>query len=268
MTEDANRTALITGGSRGIGRALSAEFAADGTDLVLVARDEGRLERAARTLEREHGVDATAIARDLRDPIAREAVYEEATRDHEIDVLVNNAAVAVYGAVADTDLEAELSQVRVNVAAPVDLTKRFLPDMIERGSGRVVTVSSTAAFRPGPFMAGYHASKAYLVSYSEALAEELRGTGVDATVVCPGPVRTSIHRRSGRGSRWLERRFMRAPEAVAADAYEGIRAGETIVVPGLRFRALPWVSRLLPRPLSRRLARAVIDRGESMETDR
>lgn len=258
---------MITGGSRGIGRALAAEFAADGYDLTIVARDEERLEAVARELEDEHGAAVSTISADLSDPDERERVYESATAEGTVDALVNNAATAVYGPVADTDLEAERGQIRLNVAAPVELTKRFLPEMRDCDSGRVVTVASTAAFRPGPFMAGYHASKAYLVSYSEALAEELRGTSVDATVVCPGPVHTGIHRRSGRGSRWLERRFMRSPEAVAADAYEGIRAGKAVVVPGLRFRLLPWVSRLLPRAVSRRLARAVIYRGDPVECE-
>ncbi|WP_255168881.1 SDR family NAD(P)-dependent oxidoreductase [Natrononativus amylolyticus] len=268
MTEDASPRALITGGSRGIGRALAAAFAADGYDLVLVARNEERLEAVARELECGYGVDVTTVSADLTDPDALEEVYERATAGGAVDVLVNNAAVAVYGPVAETDLEAERDQVRLNVAAPVELTKRFLPAMLERDSGHVVTVASTAGMRPGPFLAGYHASKAYLISFSEGLTEELRGTGVDATVVCPGPVLTGIHERSGRGSRWLERRFMRSPDAVAADSYEGIRAGKAVVVPGLRFRLLPWVSRLLPRPLSRRLARLIIDRGDPLESDR
>lgn len=258
-----DRTALITGGSRGIGRALAAEFAANGYDLVLAARDPDRLAGAARALEREHGAGTTAYSVDLADPDAPEALFETVAADGTtIDALVNNAGIANYGRFAEIPLEDERRQLAVNVAAPVELAKLFLPGMLERDRGRIVTVASTSAFHPGPRMAGYHASKAYLVRFTESLAAELRGTGVTATALCPGPVATGVHERCGRGSSWLERRLMRSPEAVAADGYEAIEAGETVAIPGHRYRPIRWFSRLLPRRAVRWLAARIVDRGE------
>lgn len=255
-----DRTALVTGGSRGIGRALAAEFASDGYDLVLVARDPDRLASAAGDLERAHGVDVAALSADLADPDAPAAIHD-AVADREVDALVTNAATAGYGSVADRSLADQRAEVEVNVRAPLSLIRLFLPGMVARDRGRIVTVASTAALRPGPYMAGYHASKAYLLSLSESLAAELRGTGVSVTALCPGPVATDVHERSGRGSTPLERLFMRSPEAVAADGYEAIRAGETVAVPGLRYRPLAALSRALPRSIRRRVAEWIVTPG-------
>lgn len=255
-------TALITGGSRGIGFALATEFAADGYDLVLVARDHERLERAATQLRDRFGCAVTAMAADLSDLESPQVLHDRISEAvGHVDALVNNAAVATYGPFAESDLAAERDQVRINVEAPVALTRLYLPAMLERDNGMVLTVASTAAVRPGPTMAGYHASKAYLRSFTESLAEECRGTGVTVTALCPGPVSTSIHDRCGRGSTWLERRFMYTPQQVAASGYRAAKRGEVVFVPGYRNRVIPALSRVLPGSLRRRLGRWVTTPG-------
>ncbi|MCU4753313.1 SDR family oxidoreductase [Halobacteria archaeon AArc-curdl1] len=257
-----HRTALVTGGSRGIGFALAAEFAADGYDLVLVAQDHDRLEAAATQLRTRFGCAVTAMATDLSDPESPQALHDRVSEAvGHVNALVNNAGVATYGPFAESDLAAERDQVRINVEAPVALTRLFLPAMLERDDGMVLTVSSTAAAQPGPMMAGYHASKAYVLSFTESIAEECRETGVTVTALCPGPVSTGIHDRCGRGSTWLERRFMFTPQQVAASGYRAAKRGDIVFVPGYRNRVIPALSRLLPSSLRRRLGHWVATPG-------
>lgn len=261
-SHSASPTALITGGSRGIGRALAAEFAADGHDLVLVARDPDRLERAADDLERRYEIDATSISIDLsRADAPAEVASRVADQDLRVDALVNNAGMATYGPVAETDPEALREQFAVNAITPALLTRQFLPEMLERDAGTIAIVASTAAFRPGPSLAGYHASKAAALSFAESLAEECRGTGVSVTALCPGPTETGVHERSGRELDALERQFAYSPERVARVGYEGIRAGETVVIPGRRHEALAAVGRLLPGEARRRLSGWMTERS-------
>jgi len=258
----ASSVALVTGGTRGIGRALAAEFAADGDDLVLVARTEAPLERVAVDLETRYDVVVEPIAVDLADPAAPKVVHDRVRElDLAVEVLVNNAAMATYGAFAAGDLDAERRLLRCNVEAPIALTRRFLPAMLERGRGAITNVASTAGFRPGPQMASYHASKAHLVSFTESLAEECRGSGVSVTAICPGPVATGIHEDCGRGSTWLERRFMLSPDQVAASGYRAIERGDVIAIPGYRNRIIPTLVRVLPGVLRRRLGEWVTTPG-------
>lgn len=253
MADPSRPPALVTGGSRGIGFELARRFASDGYDLILAARDETRLVEAAAEFEADHGVIVMAMAVDLSDPEGPADLYDRvASRDLAVSVLVNAAGRGVYGPVAETDLNDELGQARLNAIAPIYLTKRFLPGMLERGAGGVLNVASVAAFYPAPRMAGYHASKAHLLRYSEALAEELRGTGVTATALCPGLVETNFHDRSGMPRSRIDRRTMQSPAGVADAGYDGFAAGESIVVPGLRYRVLVSLLRTLPRSIVRR----------------
>jgi short-subunit dehydrogenase len=209
-------TALVTGASAGIGLALAERFAAEGHDVVLVARREGRLQEVADDLEAAHGVTAHVVPADLVDRAARDALYEAVTeRGIEVDYLVNNAGVGTQGRFTDIDLDRDLGLIELNVTAPTHLAKLFVRDMVERGHGGVLTVASTAAFQPGPYMATYYASKAYELSFSQGIHEELRGDGVTATVLCSGPVATEfqeradmtdapIGRRDGGLIRWME----------------------------------------------------------------
>ncbi len=262
-TGDGTRpTALITGGTRGIGRALATAFAEYGFDLVLVARSRTPLEQHAASLEASHGIDVLPLQADLTDPSAPDRLVETlADRRWPIDVLVNNAGMATYGPFAQADPTAERDLLRLNVEAPVALTRAFLPAMLERDAGIVGFVTSTAAFRPGPMMASYHASKAHLRSFTESLAGECAGTGVSVTALCPGPVSTPIHDECGRGTTWLERRFMLSPETVAARGVEGMLAGEPVVIPGWRNRVIPSLARILPSRARQRLGAWVTSPG-------
>jgi len=185
-----SKTALITGASGGIGYELALLFARDQYDCVLVARSRDKLDELAARLESEFRVKTLVLAKDLSNPSTVDEIYEEVTAASlKVDALVNNAGFPVYGRFVETDLQAELEMLQVNVVALTALTKLFLRGMVERGAGHVLNLASTAAFVPGPLMAVYYASKAYVLSFSEALANELKGTGVAVTALAPGPTR-------------------------------------------------------------------------------
>jgi hypothetical protein len=242
-------TALITGASAGIGAALAREFAGHGHDVVLVARREERLQSLADELEPE-GVTATPIVMDLDKPRAAQDLHEAVTdRDIDVDILVNNVGVGAYGPFAESDIGAERTQLRLNVVLPVELTRLFLDEDIDA----VLNLGSVAGFQPGPHLSTYYASKAYVNSFSEAIAEELRGE-VDVTVVCPGPVETEFTERAGMGDSAVGALTSNTPEAVAAAAYAGLVAGETVVIPSRAMRAVALLGRLLPRSVVRRVA--------------
>lgn len=250
-------TALITGASSGIGRQFAGLAAIDGLDLVLVARRRERLQELADELTARHGVHVEIVTADLSEPGSAQRVFEAARgRNGAIDVLVNNAGLGVHGLFAETPLERELETIRVNVLALTALTKHCVPGMIERGRGRVVNVASTAAFQPGPLMAVYYATKAYVLSFTEALAEELAGTGVTATAVCPGPTRTEFQEKAGFGDVPLLRGpLVKDAATVARAGWNGAKRGKRVVVPGFANRALALGARLSPRRLTTKIAR-------------
>ena len=250
---DPEGAALVTGASAGIGRALAREFAAGGYDLVVVARREEQLAELAEECI-NHGVDVHAIQMDLAEPGAARKLYDAvAERGVRIDALVNNVGVGAYGRFHETDLDRELVQLRLNVELPMHLTKLYLPEMVERDEGIVLNVASLAAFFPGPRMAGYYASKAYLLQLSEALATELRGTGVSVTALCPGPVRTEFQERAGMEDTLVGSRFTHSIEEVARAGYRGAMKGRLVVVPGLTIRVFSFLARLSPRWFQRRI---------------
>jgi short-subunit dehydrogenase len=245
------KTALVTGASSGIGLEMARILARDGLDLVLVARRRHKLEALARELSVTHGVSARVIAKDL----ARRASSAEIAGELEdervtIDVLVNNAGLGLYGRFWKTDLARQLEVVEVNLVALTDLTGRFLPGMVSRRRGRIVNVASTAAFQPGPHMAVYYATKAYVLSFSEALAEELSETGVTVTALCPGPTSTEFQQAAGLEDTWLIRGPLTMDAASAARAgWDGARRGKRVVIPGLGNRLLKEAVRFSPRRL-------------------
>jgi uncharacterized protein len=257
-------TALVTGASAGIGRELARLLAADGHDLVLVARRRDRLEELAADLSRASGVRANALSADLSDPAApRRLVDELGARGLEIEVLVNNAGFGANGAFVELPAARQLEMVQVNVTALVELTRLLLPAMIARGRGRILNLGSTAGFQPGPFMAVYYASKAFVGSFSEALAEELRGTGVTVTLSCPGPTDTEFGAIAGNDkSRLFGLGAMSAVE-VARHAYQALRRGRTVAVPGLRNKAGVQAVRFGPRLAIRRIAAALNRAGKT-----
>jgi short-subunit dehydrogenase len=253
--------ALVTGASGGIGAEIARILAGNGHDLVLVARSAVRLQAFAGELSAAHGIRARALAADLAqgeepDRLARSIASEGA----EVDVLVNNAGFGLHGPFVRTDGARELEMIQLNVVALTHLTKLLLPGMVARGRGRILNVASTAGFAPGPFMAVYYATKAFVVSLSEALAEELRGTGVTVTALCPGATRTAFAGAAGMEESALFRRgmVMEARE-VARAGVEGMLAGRAIVVPGLANKALLASIRVAPRSLVRRITRRMQD---------
>lgn len=233
---------------------------------MLVARRVERLEELGRELTQRFGVAARAVASDLGDPGSPARILREVTeRAGEVDLLVNGAGLGVHGFFADTPLERELETIRVNVLALTELTKLLLPGMLGRRRGAIVNVASTAAFQPGPLMAVYYATKAYVLSFTEALAEELRGTGVTATALCPGPTVTEFQKHAGLEDTPLFRGpLVSDAAAVARAGYEGAMRGKRVVVPGFANRVLGYGARVGPRRLATRIARKLQEkRGKS-----
>ncbi len=249
------RTALVTGASSGIGTELARAFARRDHDLILSARSEERLETLAAELRDAHGREVTVLPADLAHPNGPAALLERLrTGGHEVDVLVNNAGVGRHGRFDRIPADEDLDQLRLNALATTTLAKALLPGMVARGRGGVLNVASTAAFQPGPGMAVYYASKAYLLHLSEALSEELRGTGVTVTALCPGPTETAFQERAGmEGARLERQRSIHMDAATAAEA--GVRAfqrGQRAYVPGTLNRLGTVIGRLSPHPWTSR----------------
>ncbi len=243
--------ALVTGASSGIGKELARLIAADGYDLVLVARRRERLEELARELSVAHGVSARVIAADLADPASPKRIADELETERiAVDVLVNNAGLGIYGRLWKSDITRQLEIIQVNVVALTDLTGRLLPGMVSRARGRIVNVASTAAFQPGPYQAVYYATKAYVLSFSEAIAEELKGTGVTVTALCPGPTITEFQEVAGVEDTWLFRGPLVMDAAkVARAGWSGARRGKRVVIPGLGNKLIKETVRFSPRRL-------------------
>jgi short-subunit dehydrogenase len=243
-------TALVTGASSGIGLEIARLLARDGAQVLMVARDEERLKRAAAWLRGESSTTVTrTLAIDLARPEAAAAVHAWATAEAgPVDFLVNNAGVGTGGRFAQGDGDADRHLLALNIDALVELTRPFLRDMIAARRGRILNVASMAAYLPGPLMATYYASKAFVLSFSEALAEETRHTGVTVTTLCPGPVPTGFQKRAGLDRAELVRGpLVQSAGAVALAGYRGALDGRGVVVPG----ALNWMVvqalRLVPR---------------------
>ena len=244
--------ALITGASSGIGCELAKLFAADHFNLILVARNEAKLKQVAGELTAKHGISATVLARDLSDPAAPAEIFA-ALREVPISILVNNAGFGWSGRFTQGELKRSLDMMRVNMDALVQLTRFFAPPMLARGAGRILNVASTAAFQPGPFAAIYYASKAFVFSFSVALAEEFAGTGVTVTTLCPGSTRTEFFARAGmqRASRWLH---LMPADTVARIGYRALMNGKQIVVPGVMNKITSSIARLLPAWVTAKIA--------------
>lgn len=244
-----DRTALVTGASGDIGAALSRQIASDGYDLVLTARREDRLSDLAQELEAAHGVTATVIPEDLANPDAPQDLFE-AVQDAGIDVhtLVNVAGFPVYGRFSDTALDEELAMLQVNVVALTHLTKLFASEMVERGDGAILNVASLAAYAPMPRLAVYAATKAYVLSFSEAIAHELAEDGIQVTTLCPASVDTELFEKSAVGETNLaDDETLNDPTSVAAAGWNGLRAGDRIVRPSMRAKLMPQLFRFLPQ---------------------
>lgn len=240
-------TALVTGASGGIGEAIARELAAHRHDLVLVARSEAKLRALADELAAPHGITVDVLAADLSAPGAGSALASR-LGDRTIDVLVNNAGLGDYGEFRLAD-PAKLSEmVQLNVATLTELTRALLPAMVERRAGKVLNVASTAGFMPGPLMAVYYATKAYVLSLGEALADEVRGTGVTVTTLCPGPIATGFQSGADMGESKLVRgKQLMSAETCAKAAVKAMNRGKVVVIPGLMNRIQAVTPKLLPR---------------------
>ncbi|MBZ5547840.1 MAG: SDR family oxidoreductase [Acidobacteriia bacterium] len=244
------KTALITGASSGIGLELARIFARENHNLVLVARSADKLRQLASELEKAHGTRSLILAVDLTEPGASAYVLDQTTRaDVVVDVLVNNAGFGQYGLFVESDLEECLRQIQLNVTTLTHLTRLYLPGMIERKNGRILNLASTAAFQPGPLMAVYFATKAYVLYLSEALANELHGSGVTVTCLCPGATTTEFHKRAkATGMNLLKFGSMDA-RTVAEDGYRALIAGKPVVISGFKNWLLAQSVRFSPRRL-------------------
>jgi short-subunit dehydrogenase len=245
----ARNTALVTGASGGIGYELAKLFAHDGYDLVLVARSGEKLAQFAGELQRQFGVSVKCVALDLSATPAPAFLFDQLKREGiAVDFLVNNAGYGVFGEFAAMAMDDVLGQINLNIIALTALTRLFLPAMIARGSGKIMNVASTAGFQPGPLMAVYYATKAYVISFSEALANEVRGTGVSVTCFCPGATDTGFAARAGNDKSRLFKQFgaMNVTK-VARDGYRGMMRGKTLVISGVRNWLVAESVRFAPR---------------------
>jgi short-subunit dehydrogenase len=259
MAED---VALVTGASSGIGAALARRIARDGRNLVLVARRADRLETLARDLEKA-GVRAHVIAKDLLLPgAARELFDEVGRRGLVVDWLVNNAGFGMAGPFHRLAVQRELDVIGLNVQVPVELTGLFLPGMVERKRGAVMNVASLGGFAPGPYMATYCATKAFVISFSEAIAEELRGTGVEVLCVCPGFTRTEFQDKADVDVSSLPGFVWMSAEEVADQAVRGVGHGP-VLVNGVMNSVMARVTRFVPHGMLNRLVASMMKPKEA-----
>lgn len=248
----AAQVALITGASAGLGEQFAHRFARDGHDVILVARNEARLNALAERL-RHHKVRTFVMPFDLADPTTPQRLFDAVTaKGLEVDFLVNNAGFGSTGPFLELDVAREKEMLQVNCTALLELCHRFIGPMKARGRGRVLNIASTAGFQPGPFMATYYATKAFVVSFSEALAHELKGTGVTVTASCPGATQTEFAKVAGNAeSRLFQRPGVAKADEVVHDAYEAMMEGEVVAVHGW-MNYLAWQSlRVSPRAVVR-----------------
>jgi uncharacterized protein len=254
-----NKTALITGASTGIGFEFAKLFAADGYNLVLIARDEQKLREIAGSLPSKFNISVKIYPKDLSVTGDIEKLVRQIREDvGTIEVLVNNAGFGLSGAFVDTDLARELEMIQLNVVSLVIFTKLWAKEMVQRKGGKILNVASTAAFQPGPLMAIYYATKAFVLSFSEALAEELKERGVTVTALCPGPTATQFSKRAElEKSRLFKGGIVPVLDAatVAKIGYDGLSKGHPVVIPGLINKIGVLSVRLTPRKLVAKIAK-------------
>ncbi|MFQ5512239.1 MAG: SDR family NAD(P)-dependent oxidoreductase [Candidatus Krumholzibacteriia bacterium] len=253
------KTALITGASFGIGYELARQFGRAGYDLVLVARNEDKLDEVAAELTGAFGIDVGVVPKDLTADRAPDKIFEKLHANSiTIDVLVNNAGFGTRGLFYKNEMGKELDMIRLNIMALVHLTRLFLPSMVERGNGKILNVASTAAFQPGPLMAVYYATKAFVVSFSEAVSNEVEGTGVTVTALCPGPTYTEFQKRAGiEQSKLFGRGMVMTAEDVAVQGYQALMEGKGVVITGFKNKLLAGSVRFAPRRLIKKVVRSM-----------
>ncbi|MCB1059927.1 MAG: SDR family oxidoreductase [Calditrichaeota bacterium] len=257
-----SKTALITGASSGIGLEMARLFARDKVNLALVARNEAALKSIAEELSNMYGIQADIIVSDLSQANAPFELFEEVQRRGlRVGYLINNAGFGIYEEFLKTELSRELEMIQLHVATTTALTKLFAEDMARSGGGRIMNVASTAAFQPGPWMSVYYATKAYMLSYSEAANEALRETGVTVTCLCPGPTPTNFQVRAKNRKKGLLRHVKTSAEYVARAGYAAMHSGKPLIVPGVLNKFGVFAVRILPRRFVTRLSRLAAEKS-------
>lgn len=253
---------VITGASGGIGLEMAKEFASKGHSLILIARSGDKLQKLKQALEARHSIQVQLLIKDIAKPSAAQEIFEETQKQGwEVNVLVNNAGFGTYGLFQKTDWAQEHRMLALNIVALTDLTKRFLKPMVEKKHGRILNVASTAAFQPGPLMAVYYATKAYVLHFTEALANELKGTGVTASVLCPGPTASDFQSRANIDMQipLFQAAGVMSAAAVARAAYKGLMKGKTVIIPGFLNQMTSFSVRFVPRKFVTSIVRRLQD---------
>lgn len=244
-------TALITGASGGIGLALAREHAAKGGDLVLVSRDKNKLDEIKNSMEKEFGVSIYTIVKDLSVTDSAREVYEEVAKQNiQVEILINDAGFGDYGFFTETEWEKEAQMINLNIVTLTLFTKLYLVEMVKRGSGKIMNVASTAAFQPGPLMAVYYATKTYVLNFSEAINNEVKGSGVTVTTLCPGPTQTGFAKAADSlNNPIFKDRKLPTPKDVAHYGYSSMMRGKAVAIHGFKNYLLTLTAKLLPRAL-------------------
>ena len=255
-----NKTALITGASGGIGYEFAKLLAKDNYNLVLVARSEEKLQQLKMDLETGFKISAKVITKDLSKMGAVDEICNELDKEKiAINILINNAGLGNFGEFTETNWQKEAEMIQLNILALTHLTKLILKRMVERKNGKILNLASTASFQPCPLMAVYGATKAYVLSFSEAIANELKGTGVTVTALCPGPTKTNFSNKANmQNSKLFNDKKLSSSEEVAKYGYEAMKKGKTVVIYGLKNKVLAFSARFAPRNLVTKISRKVI----------
>ena len=250
-------TALITGASEGIGYELTKLFACNGYNLVLVARNEAKLNQIREDLSRAQGISVKVIVKDLSKSNAPYEIYDELKKDGiRVNILVNNAGYMVYGLFTETELSQELDMLQVLVWSPLVLTKLFLKDISREGGGKILNIGSIGSFNPGPLSAVYFAAKAFILSFSHAIAEELAVKNITVTALCPGGTRTQFHHRGKIENLFASKYGLMSAEKVAETGYKALMSNKRHVVPGIANKVIVFTGRLAPWTFRAKVAKA------------
>jgi short-subunit dehydrogenase len=263
-------TALITGAASGIGLALAQEFAKHGHNLILTSRVRSELREVAGELTSKYKVEVGTIAADLQDPNGPELLFDAICREAVlIDILVNNAGLGFRGKFWEIPIDNQMNIVRVNIEAVVRMTHLFLPQMIRRNQGRIMNTASIAGFEPGPLLAVYHASKAFVLSFTEALATELEDTKVTTTALCPGPTDTDFFPKAGMmDTKAFQKAHVMAPQEVAELAYKGLMRGDRTIVAGGANKALTFARRFMTEGAQAKMNKKFYERAKPTQQKR
>ncbi|AUP78313.1 SDR family NAD(P)-dependent oxidoreductase [Flavivirga eckloniae] len=258
------KTALVTGAASGLGYELALLLIKDNYNLVLVDKDAPKLEEVKTLFNKDFKNDIHLLVKDLSQPNIAQEIYDEVAH-LSIDVLVNNAGFGLFGTFAKTDWKRESDMLHLHILTTTHLTKLVLPSMIAKKSGKILNISSLAAFQPGPLMSMYYASKSYILSFSEAIANELKGTGVTVTALCPGPTKTLFQETVSSDCSENKISFnMACPVQVAAYGYNAMKKGKTVAIPGAFNKFLSTIPRFVPRNMATRIVRNIQEKNREV----